>query len=185
MKYKTGYQIGSEGQLLGIIRVRENPRRAGDFPCSKNVIFISPKELKAFQTQKWNGEEWIIYSDFRGKWWNKKTAEETEVTEINIEVSDVTFTNKPPDGRFNHQYFNDISGVWEENVIAKEAEEKEARIAEIKSKLTSLDIKKIRFLLEKEKGVLSGKIYFDGYEEETVLLRDQLKELENESTMYS
>lgn len=179
MKYKTGYQIGREGQSLGVVQIRENPRRAGDFPCSKNVVFTPPKELKTFQTQRWNGEEWVIYSDFRGKWWDKKTAEETEVTEIDIEVSDVTFTNKPPDGRFNHQYFNDITGAWEENVIAKEAEEKEARIAEIKNKLYSLDVKKIRFLLEKEKGDLSGKKYFDQYEEETLALRAQLKELEN------
>ena len=54
------------------------------------------------------------------------------------------------------------------------------RIEEIKAELDRLDLKKIRFLLEKEKGDLSGEEDFQKREKETVKLRKEFREINNE-----
>lgn len=184
MEYKIGYQISKEGYYLGEKNIRENPRKKGDFSYYKNIIFNKPPKEKSKTIRQWTGEKWIYIPDNRGIWWNKKTSEQFVIDNIGELVS-TEDTDVPPDGRFLYQYFNDLTNVWEENVIEKERVEKEQRIIKLQNQLKELDIKKIRYIIEKEKGDLSGKKYFDAYEKETLLLRNQLKEIENESTMFA
>ena len=178
MNYKTGYQITNNGYLIGSVEVRENPRKLGDFSHYKNIIFIELLEEKPFTIRKWNGEVWLYENDFRGRWWNKTSGEEIEaITEIGKQVDLGKYTNNPPDGRFMFKYFNDLTGVWEENTVLKAEEERKQSVFKIQKQLDALDLKKMRYLIEKESGDLSGKKYFDEYESETVKLREELKSL--------
>lgn len=182
MKYKTGYQVDGWGRFICEIQIRENPRKAGHYPCSKNIIFEKPPETKEYESAVWNGENWTVVPDFTGReFYNKKTAEKYD-KEIELgDMIDLTeWTEEKPDGRFIWQYFNDMTNKWEENTVEKEKSKKQERLSEIKAELDRLDLKKIRFLLEKEKGDLSGKVYFDEYEAKTIKLRKELKELDNE-----
>lgn len=181
MKYKTGYQIDGWGRFICEIQIRENPRKAGHYPCSANTIFERPPKTKKYESAVWNGEQWKVTPDFMGhEFYNKKTAEKYEQK---IELGDVIdlaeWTAEKPDGRFAWQYFNDIAGQWEENTVEKEKAKKQERLSEIKAELDRLDLKKIRFLLEKEKGDLSGEEDFQKREKETERLRAELKAIQN------
>ena len=177
MRYKTGYQISKEGFYIKPIQIRENPRKKDNFPCSKNIVFVTPLKGKSHFTQKWTGDEWVYEPDFRGTWWDKLTADAEEVDETGIEIDLEKYTDSSPDGRFNYQYFNDITQMWEEDALKQADENRKIRIIEIGKELDKLDAKKIRYIIEKEKGDLSGKKYFDEYEAETLKLREELKEL--------
>ena len=187
MKYKTGYQIDELGRYIQMPpgeepQIRENPRKAGHFPCAKNIIFEKPPKTKEYESAVWNGENWTVVPDFTGReFYNKKTAEKYD-KEIELgDMIDLTeWTEEKPDGRFIWQYFNDMTNKWEENTVEKEKSKKQERLSEIKAELDRLDLKKIRFLLEREKGDLSGEEYFQKREKETVKLRKELKELNNE-----
>ena len=177
MNYKTGYQIDTDGGFIGVINIRENPRVTGDFPCSKSIVFTSPKTLEKYQTQKWNGEEWIIYNDYRGKYFNKLTAEELVIEDLDIVVDFEKYTSVPPDGRFFYQYFNNVSGVWEEDIITKTKEENASLAKEKLRQLNALDVKKMRYLFESMEGDETGKEYFNSLQAETKALRAEYQEL--------
>ena len=179
MKYKIGYQISKDGYLLGEVRVRENPRKKGDYPHSVNVIFISPPDVKKYKIRKWNGKEWIFESDFRRDWFDKTNGDPVIIHNIGEEIDLDQYIDKPLDGRFFFQYYNDIDNEWKENVVEKARVEKLHATKEIQKQLDALDVKKMRYLIEKDKGDLSGKQYFDEYEAETLKLRGELKEAVN------
>jgi hypothetical protein len=66
----------------------------------------------------------------------------------------------------------DVDGV---NIGILAEAEKIQKKQQLQHVLDELDIKKMRYLIEKEKGDLSGKKYFDEYEAETIKLREELK----------
>lgn len=185
MKYKTGYQIDGLNRYIGEIKVRENPRREGHYPCSKSTVFIEPPETKKYESAIWDkgGKKWTLVPDFTGRtFYNKKTAFQYDEVIYLGDVIDLNeWTEEKPDRRYDYQYFNDVSGVWEENIKDRVQAEKEEKIGSIKAQLDALDLKKIRYLVEKDKGDLSGKKYFDEYEAETVRLRDELRVLEEKA----
>jgi len=99
-----------------------------------------------------------------------------------------TFSIMPKDNDFiiekdNKRYLLseiDITEQYQQAEYEYQKIKNKERIEEIKAELDRLDLKKIRFLLEKEKGDLSGEEYFQKREKETVKLRKELKELNNE-----
>ncbi len=90
--------------------------------------------------------------------------------EENIDFKEFLEWNKQQEIPIDTQSVNDKE---------KEKAEKKQREEDTKKELQELDIKKIRYLLEKEKGDESGKKYFDAYEAETLKLRNELKSLED------
>ena len=68
---------------------------------------------------------------------------------------------------------------WKTPIEAVMEKVKEYEKQNIQDQLDRIDIKKIRYLVESEKGDESGRKYFDEYEVETVKLRDELKVLED------
>lgn len=123
MKYKTGYQVDGWGRFICEIQIRENPRKAGHYPCSASTIFERPPKTKKYESAVWNKEtkEWTLVPDFMGhEFYNKKTAEKYDKK---IELGDIIdlkqWTEEKPDGRFIWQYYNDLTNKWEENTVRK------------------------------------------------------------------
>lgn len=182
MKYRTGYQIDELGRYIQMPpgeepQIRENPRKSGHYPCSKNIIFEKPPETKEYESAVWNGENWTVVPDFTGReFYNKQTAEkyngEIELGDV-IDIAD--WTEEKPDGRFVWQYYNDLTGVWEENTVKKAEAEKKERLADLKSQMNIIDAKKIRPLSAMIQGIQSSddiKAFYK-YENELKSLRDE------------
>ena len=178
MNFITGYQITDKGYYSGKIQIRENPRKKGDYRYNtKCVILTPPPVVGKNEIPKWTGNEWIIEPDYRGDWYNKVNAEIVRIFNIGEIIDTEKYTNVPPPGFTPAEYFNDTTGKWAENKELTAARDYRVKAKELTKKLNDLDVKKMRYLIEKEKGDLSGKKYFDQYEEETLALRAQLKEL--------
>ena len=153
MKYKTGYQLDGLNRYIPMPQgeepqIRENPRKPGHYPCSKNIIFEKPPETKVYESAVWNGEKWEITPDFTGKeFYNKKTSERYV---DNIELGDVIdldeWVEERPDGRYLYQFFNSATSKWEEDLIKKAESEKQHKLNELKHKMAEIDVKKVRAL---------------------------------------
>jgi len=184
MKTINGYILDNQKALLTTEKVRENPRRTGDYPRAKNVhVFCD--ELPKFKEYEIavlseDDKTWEIKADYRNVvFYSKENGEPQElIKDVGTKPDFNLYTLKPKMDNF--QKFDDKKDAWIADIEAKETAEKESAKRVILQQLDALDLKKIRYLVEKESGDLSGKKYFDEYEKGTVKLRKELKELNNE-----
>jgi len=86
----------STGEYIGTGEARESPREPGVFLIPANAVTVVPPTAGINEVAVWNGEEWEVKSDFRGKiYYDKTTKEKHEITEIGI-IPDVNWTDVEP-----------------------------------------------------------------------------------------
>ncbi len=189
MKFKIGYQIDGLGKYIPMppgeeLQIRENPRKAGHYPCAKNIIFEKPPETEAYESAVWNGDKWEIIPDFTGKeFYNKKTSESYVG---NIELGDVIdldeWVEERPDDRYLYQFFNSATSKWEEDLIRKAEAEKQGQLAALKSQMNVIDIKNIRNIVAFFDGTATKEDYdyYDAYKQQIKTLKDEYNRLKEE-----
>ncbi len=158
-------------------------------PLNKSAFLIPakcttvpvPKEPLTDENHSWVWQgEWKELPNYIGMpYYDKKTMDWNKPLQKIGEIPDLEkYTIKPPKDDLQYQKFDEKVGDWVEDIEEKEKAEKQDKILDLKDQLKELDIKKLRYLLEKEKGDESGKKYFDAYEAETLKLRNELQSLE-------
>lgn len=160
----------------------KDPLNPSEFliPAKCTTTSIPEIELKPFHKLQWDGSKWNEIIDYRDmEYFDKETKEEGErIKQLNVVIDFTKYALKKPKEDLIYQKYDEELDDWIEDIEAKTEAEKNYRIIQIKKELEKLDIKKMRYLIEKDKGDLSGKKYFDEYEAVTVKLRDELKSLE-------
>lgn len=149
-------------------------------PAKCTTTPIPEIQLKPYHQWQWQANKWVDVIDFRDmEYYDKETREEGKrIKQLNEEIDFNKYTFKKSKDDLMYQKYDEGIGDWVEDTEEKEKADKKQRKEKIQKELDKLDIKKIRYLIEKEKDDLSGKKYFDEYEAETVKLRDELKVLE-------
>lgn len=181
------YTYGDFGEYRGFTDLNESdkdPKNKNKYliPGHSTTTPIPEEKLPEYSTWVWNGKRWESKCDYIGvPYYDKKgiSSDCKPVEKLGEEIDFEKYTLKEPDfDKLGSYYkFDEILDDWVIDEEAKEIAEKEKRIEDIINTLKELDIKKMRYLLEKDKGDLSGKVYFDEYEAETIRLREELNNL--------
>lgn len=86
----------STGEYISTGEAKESPREPGVFLIPANAVTAAPPIVGVDEVAVWNGEEWEVKPDFRGRvYYDKTTKEKHEITEIGISP-DVNWTDVEP-----------------------------------------------------------------------------------------
>jgi len=94
------------GEYWGESNATEDPNEKDHYLLPAQATFIKPPTIMANQIAVFQNNKWIKMSDYRKKYYNKITQEETILTEIGQEPDD-TMTDKKPMDQFDEWYLND------------------------------------------------------------------------------
>ena len=174
----TIYNYNFNGIYIGTAQADEDPLEKGNYliPAFATTVNIPHEIVQDYHSWKWNGTEWTEVVNYTNiPFWDKETKiKQPLIKEFGVEIDFDKYTTLPP---IEGDWIKFEDGEWVLDPDGEAEWERQTRIKEIQRQLNELDIKKIRFMLEKEAGDLSGKSYFDEYEAETLLLRSELRSL--------
>jgi hypothetical protein len=119
-----------------------------------------------------------VRKDCRGTWYNKDTGAAKTVYNLD-EEPDETWTKARPIGNEPYQKWDEAAGSWAVDAEAKEAAEKERRIAEKKGAIQNAEQRIQRSLIAIQSGTATedDEQYFAQISAEIVLLREELRQL--------
>lgn len=185
-KYYYSYNT-EENAFSGKFPAIKNPRRQSEFLLPAMATFKEPPETKENEIAIWNGKDWEIETDFRGKL--QADIETKEVSTINyigsVKKGFQKITEKiANDLRNNPEKYKkvknalvDISGTDEYAEFIR-LREVAIRKAEIEKELLELDTKRVRAMCEPAvKNKETGETWLDYYNKQVLLLREEYKNL--------
>lgn len=188
METKFYYSYNTEGNaFLGKFPALKNPRRQTEYLLPAMATFIEPPKTNKNEIAVWNGEKWVIESDFRGLTQVDIETKETSKIEYIGEIKNgfqlvseeiaKDIQENPNKYKKIKNKLEDISDTEEYKAFLKN-QENEKRKTEIECELNDLDTKRIRAMCEPSvKDETTGQTWLDYYNSEVQRLREELKQL--------
>lgn len=186
IKYYYSYNT-EENAFSGKFPALKNPRRQSEYLLPSMATFQEPPKTKENEVALWNGDNWIIESDFRGQL--QVDIETKEVTTIDYVGSIKKGFQKASekmaeDIKLNPEKYkkikNSLVDISETDEYKNYIHEKETAIrkSEIEQELLELDNKRVRAICEPSiKDETTGETWLDYYNSEVARLREELKSL--------
>lgn len=148
---------------------QKNPKKTGEYLFPPNSTTVEPPSFGVNETVIFNNGLWQVIPDYRGM----------EMVEVETgEVSVVTEFGKLQKGFMLLEDYQKTD-LYKTRMAD---EKKKIRKYDLLNKLCELDKKRIRAVCENEiKNSETGETWLDFYNTQTVLLRNQLKEMDNDA----
>lgn len=185
-KYYYSYNA-EKNAFSGKYPALRNPRRQSEFLLPAMATFKEPPKTKQNEVAVWNSEDWVVESDFRGKFQVDIETKEVSMIDyigkikkgfqiITEEVAEDLKSNPDKYKKIENSLV-DISNTEEYSELLR-SKEIVNRKNEIEREMLDLDSKRVRAMCEPSvRDEETGETWLDYYNKQAALLRDEYNNL--------